>query len=303
MIDWKSEFRRYANDLEAAWPEARHNQVAKLERFLSLAAEASGLDRAGVVDAVVKVAERRVADRPPTMFLVSCGSSGSHWLEAMLAEFAGHVACGEVYLPRPLLRETMGWDAAARSAFLDCVHLAHVPVPKPGLAGARLINSAHLSGWIMSRAMAPPRTRVLLLRDPVDIVVSRTYRKDVYRKFSLPDASDDEYLARNIEFVNTFFRKAAAEHADHVVKYEALRQDGEATLAALLAALGHAQDPPVVADVVRRHSAEAQAAARTPAAAGTKGSNYYRGPRTALPEGHREWIRARLVDEVAAFGY
>lgn len=302
MTDWKAEFRHYAQNLETAWPVNRHNQVAKLNGFLATAAEKSGLDRDAVIDQVIETAQQRAARRPLTIFLISCGSSGSHWLEAMLAEFPDYVACGEVYLPRPLFKGTFSWEAASRSAFMDCVHLAHVPEPKDSLVGSKLINSAHLSGWIMSRWMDAPKTNVLLLRNPVDIVISRTYRKDDYRKFRLPDASDDEYLERNIEFVNTFYDKASGSPADHVVKYEDLRQQGTATLDALLRGLGDVQDPAVVAGVVERHSAEAQASGRADAG-GQRASNYYRGPRVELPDGLQQRIRAGLSGSVAGFGY
>jgi len=302
MIDWKSEFRSYANNLPAAWPENRQNQVAKLDAFLATAAEKSGVNRDAVIDQVIEVAAQRMASRPLTVFLISCGSSGSHWLEAMLAAFPDYVACGEVYLPRNLTKSTYAWDAASRSAFMDCVHLAHVPREKGSLVDSKLINSAHLSGWIMSKLMQPPKARVLLLRNPVDIVISRTFRKDDYRKFTLPGGTDDEYLNRNIDFVNAFYRKAAESDADHVVKYEDLRASGVDTLDALLRSLGDEQALADITAVVERHSAEAQAGGHGNAR-GKRLSNYYRGPKVDLPEGLHQKIRAGLTDAVTRLGY
>lgn len=297
-MDWKTAFRDYVANLESAWPADRVNQVGKLEKFLAAAGKDAGLSRDGVVEQIIDIAERRIASRPRTVFLISCGSSGSHWLEAMLADDPGYVACGEVYLPRDLARESNAWPVDQRATFIDCVHLAHLARSKVGLADAKLINSAHLSGWIMARMMGEPQTRVLLVRNPVDIVISRTFRKDDYRRFSGRDAADDVYLAKNIEFVNTFYRSAAERGAEVVVKYEDLRRDGADALGRVTQALADPRSPAQLEAVVRKYSAENQSAAGAP-----RLSNYYRGPEVQLPDGIRERIAERIDPAARGFGY
>lgn len=298
MSDWKSSFRDYADHLEQAWPAERSNQVAKFNKFVDQACKVSGLTRSGVIDQIIAVAERRQSRPSDTIFLISCGSSGSHWLEAMLADFPRYVACGEVYLPRDLMKATNGWEQADRTAFLDCVHLAHVPMDKESLVDVRLINSAHLSGWILSRINGAPQRRVLLLRNPVDIVISRTYRKDDYRKFSGPGADDEQYLAKNIEFVNTFYRTAHERGAEIVLTYEQLRQQGPATMERLMQGLGDPKPAAECLAVAQKFSMDAQAAQR-----GARLSNYYRGPEIVLPDGIRERIAAQIDPAAASFGY
>ena len=256
-------FLDYADDPEAWWPAGRQRQAVKLRRALR---DRSAKD-------VVDVAEARALDRPPTVFLLSCGSSGSHWLEAMLAQAADVRPCGEVYVPAAMLAEMRRVDAASRSALLDCVHLAHSDVDASTGKTAVLVNSAHASGWRLRALMQPPHRTVLLVRDPADIVISRTFRKGEYRADVSPASSDEEYLEDNLAYVDGFYDIALRESVDAVVSYEQLREDAVAALTRVFGMLG--VEPVTVDPEVR--------------------ANKYDGPAVTVPDE----VRASVVERTA----
>lgn len=299
-VDWAAAFRDYALAPERVWPQERITQSQKLERRRAELAERLGASKEAAVDWVLAAAASRAAARPATIFLTNCGSSGSHWLEAMMADTPGIAPCGEVYLPKELSRELDGWHSPDRSAFLDCVHLLHADDDPAKVANACLVNSAHMSGLRMARMMDSPKWVVLLVRDPVDIVISRTFRKQDYRDFVRPSASDAEYLRTNIEFVDKFFRTMATEAVDATVRYEDLRRDAPATLGMLLTRLGHAVTPDELSRIAQAYSADAQ---RNSGSGAAHRSNLYRGPEVTVPEAFRRETEATMKNTRQLFHY
>jgi hypothetical protein len=295
---WQQAFRHYADNPADVWPAERSTQCDKFVKRQHELAERLCVTPQDAIDWVLATARVRAAARPATIFLLNCGSSGSHWLEAMLAALPAIAPCGEVYLPKGLVKEITPWPAADRSAYLDCVHLLHAQAPPDKVAAASLINSAHMSGLRMARLMEAPTFTVLLIRDPVDIVISRTFRKQDYRDLVQPTASNAEYLRTNIEFVDKFFRRMAAERVDAKVRYEEIRRDAAGTLTRLLGDLGHRTDADDVARIAAAFSADAQQAG-----AQSGRSNLYRGPEVQVPDALREETLHALADARCLFGY
>lgn len=287
--DWEREFRDYVFRVRAEWPSSRRTQAIKLLEAIDKVAESESISREDVVDHIIKIARHRLNDRPMTVFLASCGSSGSHWLEGMMSQFSGYEACGEVYLPRSRLNSMRYWRRADSAAFLDCVHLLHARAPLGDLSRARLINSAHKSIWALSDLMSGPKFNILLVRNPIDIVMSRTYRKSYYREFIAPESGDREYLDRNIEFVNGFFLLASKHKRDFIVSYEGLKASGANVLDELFAALDTQQDKSEIIEVVRRYSKEEQLSS-----GGKVLSNVYRGEGVNISDQVKEYVVSRL---------
>ena len=98
-MDWADRFAAYVKHPRSAWPEGRTLQADKLSACAARLAAASSSTLPEIVAQVVAAAEQRLRSAPETLFLVNCGSSGSHWIEAMLAALPGVHTCGEVYLP------------------------------------------------------------------------------------------------------------------------------------------------------------------------------------------------------------
>lgn len=298
MEQWKAAFFEYAQDPLSAWPDQRQLQANKFEHCMRSIGDSQGLTLQGVVEWLVDLAEKRMAHRPLTLFVISCGSSGSHWLEAMISNLGQFVPCGEVYLPNARLREMEIWPVEERSAFLDCIHLAHAKFGSIAPPSARLINIAHFAGWRMIDLMGMPIKTVLLLRNPVDVVLSRTFRKPEYRDSIQSGASDRDYLDRNIGYVRRFHIRSQAHKVDLTVRYEDLRSHPIETLKTLLSELDVCPEPIILEHVVRDFSMEQQLARGS-----VRKTNAYRGPSVAIPDEFIAMARSELEDVCRAYNY
>ncbi len=257
-------FEEYVRQPERFWPPGpqsrEHRQVRRLKAVTRTGAEAMGADAKAATKRVASLALARAARRPPPIYVMGLGGSGSHWLAEMLVELLDTLYAGEVYLPSSLLTRIEAMPEDERGLFVDCLHLIHsfgdplnAGLPIDGLLGAAVINAAggvahpRIKGW------DPECFVIHMLRDPRDQVASVTFRKLGYRREMAPDASDEEYLvekakatARNHEG----WRKSAVE-PDFLCRYEELRSSPVDTLERLLSALGKAVTPGRIAEVAR----------------------------------------------------
>ena len=257
---WRRRFLQYLADPWREWPEGRKHQADKLRVRSRQDART-----------VISLARRRFRYQPTTLFVINCGSSGSHWLTAMLGVLPNVVDCGEVYLPPGLLAEMDSWSVRERSYMVDSIHLAHSPRLDPAVERAVLINSAHGSGWRIAQAHGAPVKRILLIRDPLQIVLSRTLRKPDHKKIVARDFSDEAFLETNIEFVRSFFDRAAANPCDLCVRYEDMRADPRAVLESVCVMVGLDVSDADLSGAVVAHGVDSAT------------TNIYQGPREEVP--------------------
>ena len=269
-MDWQLELRRYAKAPLEAWPRESPLQAHKLVEAINRHCQGRGLGQHELLASVIATATGRTQSRPPTLFLINCGSSGSHWVEAMLSALPGIHACGEVYVPPGLGTSLAAADEQARACWLDALHQLHVERSVPVAVGDVLINSAH--SWNPHDLMGASALPVLLVRDPLEVVISRTFRKPRLRRHLTPDASDREYLDRNVAMVEKFYRSALRRRPVQV-RYEEFVTDPASALARLLGLLGRSEDPALLEGIARQYSADSQARA------GKRLSNVYQGAR------------------------
>jgi hypothetical protein len=258
----------YANRPDQYWPSGpgalEHRQARKLKRAIGAAAQAHGTDTATVLARVISLTKSRAARRPPPIYVMGLGGSGSHWLSEMLAELLDAANCGEVYFPPLLLDRIEHLPPAQRGLVVDCLHIVHTfgrrTPPRyslDALGSARAINSA--GGTIHSRYKSwDPQSFVIhMLRDPRDQVVSVTFRKAGYRREVAPEASDDEYLMARAKAAirsHEAWRDSPID-ADFLCRYEDLRSSTADTLNRLNSALGEAVGAGRTAEVAGRFDA------------------------------------------------
>lgn len=293
-MDWATHFAGYVADPFAAWPPERPLQARKLSDCAARLAAAQGVDRDELVARLVAAAERRCASGPaPTLFLVNCGSSGSHWIEAMLASLPGFHACGEVYVPAdPAFDDTSGqpW-----TGFLDALHQLHREDPARTVSDDDvLVNSAHSWKPVDLAGGAPC---ALLVRDPVDVVLSRTLRKPKLRRHVSPAADDLAYLEQNLAMVGKFYRSALRRAPATVLRYEEVLARPEEQLARLLLLVGRKALPEQLEAAAARHSIAAQGGA------GARTTNLYQGERRGHPAELRDVAMERLSSLRSDLGY
>jgi hypothetical protein len=297
-MSWQHEFVQYASDPFAAWPPGHLLQAQKLVDRLSALALARGHTVAGgaLLAQIVEAAEQRIPGQPPTLFLVNCGSSGSHWIEAMLSALPRVHACGEVYVP-PAIHERLSGAAGNECAgFLNALHLLHVEDPAARVRATDvLINSAH--SWGPHDLMGSSARGVFLLRDPLDVVLSRTFRKPRLRRHLQPTASDAAYLEQNIVYVEKFFRTALRRKTAVRIRYEDALAQPDVLLGTLAQLLGLDATRTTLEQIGLRFAADQQRNT------GQALSNLYRGRHPRVPAPYQDQARERLGQLRGELGY
>ncbi len=241
MHDSQQLLRDYVADPDAFW-DGNERQASKLRKFFDVLTAKVGGSSTAVLDRLDELARSRVAHGSPTLFLTSAGSSGSHWLGDALAA-SGCFSCGEVYFPPKIVAQLAAMDDAARALFLDKLHLLHSRSLDPELERAWLINLAHNARLDKLGELSARTRKVLLKRDLVDIVLSRTYRKQEYRDYMSAGASDEAYLESQIGYVQRFYTGAKRASYDVVIAYEDMKADLSGQVLRIHEALGLAVAP------------------------------------------------------------
>lgn len=295
-MSWELELDRYIEAPLEAWPADRPLQAQKLIQCLARRLNSCpGTTLAAMSQEIRASATRRVERSIPTLFLINCGSSGSHWVEAMLASLDGIRTSSEVYVPPRLGHRLDGLPKRDRAQFLDALHQIHVEGSVPASETDVLINSAH--SWNPHDLMGDAAIAVLLVRDPLDVVVSRTFRKPRLRRHLAPAVGDAEYLERNVVFVEKFYRSALRRRPAYVVRYEDFLDRPSEPLARLAALLGRRAAQPTLEAIAARHSAEAQRNS------GARLSNVYKGSQAPPPGALLETAARELAGIRSTLGY
>ncbi|MGY1425757.1 sulfotransferase domain-containing protein [Lysobacter sp. A289] len=275
-MNWTLKFSDYVRAPFEAWPQDRPLQARKLQECAARQCQTRNLAVDGMISRVSRNSSQRVVSRPPTLFLVNCGSSGSHWVEAMLSALPGIHACGEVYVPPAIGGELADAEQDDRAFFLDALHQLHMEVPTEVADQDILINSAH--SWNPHDLMGSSALAVVLVRDPLDVVASRTFRKPKLRRHVTPMASDEQYLEQNISMVEKFYRSALRRKPEHLVRYEDIREGPAEVLGRMATWLGRPAATSTLQGIAERYSADAQQGS------GQRLSNVYQGSKAGLPQ-------------------
>lgn len=224
MKEAKELFTKNVLEPEAVWTGSKSHMAARFEAFTNRYGKSLGsLDRNDIVYDIIAKADKRAIDRPLTVFITNPGSCGSHWLQAVLMHQFKMSGCGEAYVSNPVMQFISEKSETSRSYLLDCLHLAHSYDGANTPLDAALINTAHAAGWAISSKMTAPKLRIVLIRDPMSTVISRTFRKPAHRNEFFSNYSDNEYLTKNIEYVQKFYRKFNPENYDIIIRFEDLR--------------------------------------------------------------------------------
>jgi hypothetical protein len=301
-------FEEYVRRPESFWPPGPQSheycQARKLKAVTGAAAEAMGADAEAAVKRVVSLALARAARRPPPIYVMGLGGSGSHWLAEMLTELLDALYAGEVYLPPSLLTRMEAMHRDEQGLLVDCLHLMHAlgnplnaGLPIDGLLGARAINAAGGVAQPRIKDWDPECFVIHMLRDPRDQVVSVAFRKVGYRREIAPDASDEEYLIGKAKVAvrNHEAWGDSAVKPDFPCRYEELRSSPVHVLERLLPVLGMAVSPGRIAEVARNNDGSLMQSGQV-----RPRGNFYlddgRGSRREPSERQRALLHAELAE-------
>ena len=235
----KISIEKYLLNASSYWPESHYRNVKKIERFLERGCNSKDEKKVRCyVKDIVALAELRLKFKTPHLYIVNAGSSGSHWLEAMLGFLPGFHNGGEVYLPAEIKKSLKTMGEREAHLFLDALYLVHCGGIYPDMLSAALSNSAHLANHQQLSDYSRLKKTALLLRDPVDIVMSRTFRKDEYKNDVAPGVEDIDYLEKNCVYFEGFYNNIDFDSFDIVIRYEELKHSPLSTLRALVSTVG-----------------------------------------------------------------
>jgi hypothetical protein len=287
------------------WPDDsyfhRRNRW-KLENAWSKLAQLHDLDSTEVVCRYTEILEHRRERKVPTLYAMSNGGSGCHFLGQLLDGLDGIALTDEVYFPPRLLKEIetsyVGSDALA----VDFINFFHAGVVERESHDLRVVNIGHLR-----RDTSPARLArmdvsgcfILLLRNPYEVAVSRAFRKPEYRAQVAPGVPDDEYLQRQVDGTKSFLTQCRAVNWHQVVRYEDLKTNPVTVIDSLVRRLGMTFDEERFELVRHSHDASnLSVGALLPEAI-----NLNTKVQEALTQWQLEVLEEGLADLASEFGY
>lgn len=281
----KAVIEKLVNDPSAYWQE-NTRQAEKLSKRIAKAKTRFDFTNAELVFDVMKLAEERIQNNSKTIFLSSIGSSGSHLFQACISRAWESIPLGEVYLPPQLIEDVKDFNIAELNLLSESYLLLHDYEFKHRYnTDAFIINTLHHPKLSKFSLWSKNYSSAVIHRDPVQIVISRTFRKDEYRAYQNKDGvTDKEYLDINISKVNAFY--ANASNFNHSVKlsFEELCAISDSEIQALQALVGVPVSSELsVAEIVRSTLSE-----------GDK-TNRFEGERKNLSSDIADYIKSKIV--------
>lgn len=293
--------KKYLLSSRDYWPETHYRNVKKIERFLEKGCGSKKKnDTSEYIDDVIALSKLRAKFKTPHVYIANAGSSGSHWLEAMLALLPGFRNGGEIYLPKEVKNKLKVMGAEDANFFLDVLYLVHCGGIYPDMLNAVLSNSAHLAKHQEISQYSLNKKTVLLTRNPVDIAMSRTFRKDEYKNDVAPNATDIEYLEKNCLYVENFYKNVEKDSFDIVVRYESLVESPKENLEKVVDMIALEASEEAIDNAIKVTSKdEIKKSVESGSVAAT---NVYLGEKKNY-QWARSYTQERLRDVIASFGY
>lgn len=213
--------RQYLSEPKRFWPETHYRNATKIDRFLYSGCESKHKkEMESYIENIINLGHLREKFSPKHLYLVNAGSSGSHWIEAMLGLLPNFYNSGEVYIPSKIINYLTGLTSKQANVMLDIIYLVHTGGIYKDSLTASLSNSAHLADHEKISCFSSNKVTVLLLRNPVDVAISRTFRKNEYKEEVAPTLSDKEYLEKNCVYIENFYKGLNMKSFDAVIRYE-----------------------------------------------------------------------------------
>lgn len=190
--------RKFLFNIDEFW-EGNRRQAEKSRKRLDAITNFYSHDRDQCLGFLSRIADERLNSNRRTLYLPSFGASGSHLVQHIVATSTNAITLGEVYMPPMAERHALELDGQERVKFMEMYHLASTSTPWMIPSRGTIVNTAHKAKLQFFSENTAKFSSVLIMRDPCDIAISRTYRKGEYRSYLGKDSiSDDDYLSENI---------------------------------------------------------------------------------------------------------
>jgi len=169
------------------------------------------------------VAIERIDNNIPSIYLPSFGSSGSHLLQQILNLSFEIMPLGEVYVPPKLTRIIRELSITEKNLFIELYNIIHCQDPNRFFKLIPIVNTAHTPILTPFGEFSKEYRSLLILRNPINIVLSRTFRKNEYKEYlGLQDLQEEQYLLENIIKTTKFYKQAYEYNYQTSIRYESV---------------------------------------------------------------------------------
>ena len=178
---------------------------------------------------------RRFDLKTPTIYIVSNGGSGCHYLGGLMSMKKGFKLIDEVYFP-PIITNSIELEEINSTGLIEMVNVVHLAeIDSPELIP---INTMHLrKDTPLTKLMENSVNSkfIFLIRNPIDIAISRGLRKLDYKMQNKENIglSDNEYLQKQANFTKNHFNRLFSKENEVdalKIKYEDLIENPGNTL-------------------------------------------------------------------------
>jgi len=219
----------YIFEPEAFWEEDVYFHRRNREKINRSRAGLKLRSQQDVADLLLPRLRARAEAQAKSLFVISNGASGCHFFGSVLASSRLYHLIGEVYFPTEFAEAAAAAsDPMDAHMIMDSVSAIHLRNMKLLSKNTIPVNVMHLrpdSPLDEIREYLPNGKQAVLIRNPYDIAISRSFRKQDYREASNPSLDDTRYAKMQANGVRRFFATAANTQWDAVVRYENLRNN------------------------------------------------------------------------------
>jgi hypothetical protein len=218
----------YIFNPEHFWPNSSLFHKRNIDKIVKARYKHENMSDIELVSTLKDHLEQRYKNKNKTMYVLSCGSSGCHFIGEMLSSIPGFDLIKEVYYPPAIidLIDDQSFKQQRISMLFDAVSYFPSRGLKLNNPSITPVNIMHLRPDVPTDVIKKIGNNhvVLLLRNPFDIVYSLAFRKDEYKSESDPEATEIEYLRKKINHVKKFYKMILNKRNtfDNVVRYEDL---------------------------------------------------------------------------------
>lgn len=261
-------------------------QLAKSKARMKLCLQYYGFNKKQLVNFLVRVSEERIRNECTTLYLPSFGSSGSHLFQHVISLAVPTIKLGEVYIPDLFESNLSKLPREDRFLFMEMYNLASSSTPWMIPSRGVLINTAHKAKLQFFSENTKKYRSMLICRNLVDLVISRTFRKNEFRKYiGKHEVEDWEYLEDNIKKTINFYKGALSYNFDGYLRFEDFFDPN----------LGHERISNSISGVLEVFNKKMAVKDAIPVAlSDDKETNKFSGDRVEVPDRYIEHAKERL---------
>ncbi|WP_251976409.1 hypothetical protein [Salinicola avicenniae] len=274
----------YVSNMGRHW-EGNSRQEKKSINRLKAIKDRYGWENEALLSILSKIAEERIKCARKTVFLSSFGASGSHLIQHIISLTSPSIALGEVYIAPETERALGKLSPKQKNKFMEMYHLINSTSPENIFSKAIIINTAHKAKLQTFSDCTENFSSAFIVRNPVDLVMSRTFRKDEYREYlGKKDISDRDYLQENIKKTTKFYNAAFSYEYDEYLIFEDLFSNPHSLSDAIFNLLGGGVSRSVLSCNVETAISDGHA------------TNKYHGAAKEIPDELYEFARESFSD-------